>query len=77
MAPQINPWGQTFGPLHMKNRPGLPVYKGHSVPKEEIRSGFVIVQSNVDQHYDVGPLCLISDYKVEIIHYKVVLIKKL
>ena len=33
--------------------------KGHSVPKEEIRSGFVIVQSNVDQHYDVGPHCLI------------------
>ena len=32
--------------------------KGHSVPKEDIRSGFVIVQSNVDQRYDVGPLCL-------------------
>ena len=31
--------------------------KGHSVPKEDIRSSFVIVQSNVDQHYDVGPLC--------------------
>ena len=34
--------------------------KGHSVPKEESRSRFVIVQSNVDQRYDVGLLCLID-----------------
>ena len=26
MAPLINPWGQTFGPLNTNNRPGLPVY---------------------------------------------------